>query len=116
VGETPPGAPFAGFGDLNSPDTFTIVQMATCESFPSPCGEDLSDRLQSIMLRPGYKQSVPLSIIYTIIFILTFLSSACDCWMLKTCLEDMLCETISFQHGPAIRPGVSVCWSTQMLC
>jgi hypothetical protein len=79
VGETPPGAPFSGFGDLNSPDTFPLIQMAIFESFASPCGEDLSDRLQSIMLKPGYRQSVHLSIIYTVIFILTFLSSACDC-------------------------------------
>ncbi len=33
VGETPPGAPFSGFGDLNSPDTFPLIQMATFEPF-----------------------------------------------------------------------------------
>ncbi len=79
VGETPPGAPFSGFGDLNSPDTFPLIQMATFESFWSSCGEDPSERLQSIMLRPGYKQSVHLSIKYKVIFISTLLSPACDC-------------------------------------
>jgi hypothetical protein len=37
-----PGAPFSGFGDLNSPDTFPLVQMATFEPFGCPGGEDLS--------------------------------------------------------------------------
>jgi hypothetical protein len=79
VGGAAPGASFSGFGDLNFPATFPLIQMGTFEPFAGPCGQDLSDRLQSIMLKPGYQQSVHLSIIYTVIFILTFLSSACDC-------------------------------------
>ena len=59
-----PGNSFSGFGDLNSPDTFPLVQIATFKAFRSSCGEDPSERLQSIMLRLGYKQSVHLSIKY----------------------------------------------------
>ncbi len=79
MGETPPGTSFLGFGDLNSPDTFPLVQITTFEFFRSPCGEDPSERLQSIMLRPEYKQSVHLRIKYKVIFISTLLSPACDC-------------------------------------
>jgi hypothetical protein len=74
VGEIPPGDAFRDFGDLKSPDTFPLVQIVTFEPFWSSGGEDPSERLQSIMLRPGYKQSVYLSIKYKVIFISTLLS------------------------------------------
>ena len=79
VGHSPPGAPFSGFGDLNSPGTFPLIQMATFEPLRSSCGEDPSERLRSIMLRPEYKQSVHHSIKYKVIFISTLLSPACEC-------------------------------------
>ena len=37
-----PGAPFSGFGDLNSPDTFPLIQMATFEPFGGSGGGDSS--------------------------------------------------------------------------
>jgi hypothetical protein len=45
VGENPPGAPFSGFGDLNSPDTFPLIQMATFEPFGGSGGGDSSGKI-----------------------------------------------------------------------
>ena len=45
VGETPPGAPFSGFGDLNSPDTFPLIQIATFEPFGCSGGGDSSGKI-----------------------------------------------------------------------
>ncbi len=42
MGESSPGAPFSGFGDLNSPDTFPLIQMATFEPSGDPGGGDPS--------------------------------------------------------------------------
>ena len=39
-----PGAPFSGFGDLNSPDTFPLIQMATFEPFGGSGGGGSSGR------------------------------------------------------------------------
>ncbi len=44
VGEAPPGGPFSGFGDLNSPDTFPLIQMATFEPFGGSGGGGSSGR------------------------------------------------------------------------
>jgi hypothetical protein len=38
--ENPPGAPLSGFGDLNSSDTFPLVQMLTFKPLEALVGKD----------------------------------------------------------------------------